>query len=140
MDGELTAAQAIAVKIAFRRVTAINLKLPEDTVEQAVRIPGTVGWDRKAAAHSDIFNALADVTGDPVVAPVLISGVGLSYDLMVAAGRAAGRDDNRFPATYAGAASGRGRRGSAGGHGQSSPRADCLWRMAREQRASRSQP
>jgi DNA-binding FadR family transcriptional regulator len=140
MDNGLIAAQAIAVKFAFRRLTAINLKLLDDSVEQAVRIPGTSGWDRKAAAHAEIFNVLADVTGDPVVAPVLISGVGLSYDLMVAAGRAAdgmitGSRRRMLAQLRAGAVE-----EASAEMGNHLRVLHHLWRMAREQRASRSQP
>src|SRR5436309_7279448 len=44
---------------------------------------------RKAAAHAEIFNVLADAAGDPFAGSVLNSGVGLAYDMMIAAGRAA---------------------------------------------------
>jgi hypothetical protein len=89
MDSDLIKVQAIAARIAFGQLTATNLKLLEDSIEQARRIPATVGWNQKAAAYAEIFSVLADVAADPVVAPVLISGVELSYDLMVAAGQCA---------------------------------------------------
>jgi DNA-binding FadR family transcriptional regulator len=53
------------------------------------RIPAAFPWDRKVAAHAEIFNVLADAANDPLAGPLLSSGVGLAYDLMIAAGRAA---------------------------------------------------
>lgn len=64
------------------------MKALHDSVERACRIPAAFGWDRKAAAHAEIFYVLADAANDPL-APVLNSGVGLAYDLMITAGRVA---------------------------------------------------
>jgi DNA-binding FadR family transcriptional regulator len=90
MNNELIEAQVIAVRIACGRLTALGLKTLQDSVEQACSLPAAFGWERKAAAHAEIFNVLADAAGDLVVGPVLRSGVGLSHDLMIAAGRCAG--------------------------------------------------
>lgn len=83
---ELVVAQVSAVRIACRRITGAHLKALRDSVEQACRIPAAMPWDRKAMAHAEFFNALADVVGDHLVAPVLSGGAGLAYDLMAAAG------------------------------------------------------
>jgi GntR family transcriptional regulator, transcriptional repressor for pyruvate dehydrogenase complex len=85
---ELIQAQASATRVACRRMTALHLKALQDSVEQACRVPAGFQWDRKAAAHAEIFNVLADAADDPLTAPVLSDGVGFAYDLMVAAGRA----------------------------------------------------
>ena len=89
MNNDLIEAQVVAVRIACGLLRGLHLKALEDSVEQACGLPYASGWERKAAAHAAIFNVLADASGDPVVAPVLSSGVGLSYDLMIAAGRGA---------------------------------------------------
>ena len=86
-DGQLIPVLAAAVRIACRRMTALQLKALHDSVEQAWRTPAAFGWDRKAAAHAEIFNLLAAATSDPL-APVLRSGAGLAYDLMIGTGRA----------------------------------------------------
>ena len=59
------------------------------SVEHAGRTPAAFGWDRKAAAHAEIFNVLADLAADPAASAVLSSGTGFVYDLLLAAGRAA---------------------------------------------------
>jgi GntR family transcriptional regulator, transcriptional repressor for pyruvate dehydrogenase complex len=86
--GQLIPVLAAAVRIACRRMTAPHLKALHDSVEQAWRTPAAFGWDRKAAAHAEIFNQLADAASDRL-APVLSAGAGLAYDLMIEAGRAA---------------------------------------------------
>jgi hypothetical protein len=90
MNDELIEAQVVAIRIACRQMTAVHLKALHDSVEQACRIPGDFPWERKAAAHAEIFNVLADAAHGPLPAPMLSGGVGLAYELMVATGRAAG--------------------------------------------------
>lgn len=84
---ELIETQVIAIRIACGQMTTPHLKALRDSVEQACRVPAAFPWDRKAAAHAEIFNVLADGVNDPLMASVLSSGVGLTYDLTVAAGR-----------------------------------------------------
>ena len=84
---ELIETQVIAIRIACGQMTTTHLKALQDSVDQACRVPAAFAWDRKAAAHAEIFNVLADGVDDPLVAAVLSSGVGLAYDLTVAAGR-----------------------------------------------------
>jgi DNA-binding GntR family transcriptional regulator len=82
-------ALASAAEIACRRMTSAQLTALHGRVEEACQLPIAAGWDRKAAAHADFFRVLAEVGGDPVAAPVLVSGGELAYDLMVTAGRPA---------------------------------------------------
>src|SRR5215472_1057148 len=89
MTGELIELQVSAVRNACGQMTALHLKALHDSIEQACRIPAASWWDRKAAAHAEIFNLLADAVNEPLVGRVLSSGAGLAYDLMIAAGRAA---------------------------------------------------
>lgn len=89
MTDELIEVQISAAHIACGRITAPHLKALYDSVEQACRIPAALWWDRKAAAHAEIFNVLADAADDPLAGAALGSGVGLAYDLMLAAGPAA---------------------------------------------------
>jgi hypothetical protein len=46
-------------------------------------------WGRKAAAHAEIFNVLADMAPDPGTRALLNRGAGFVYALMTAAGRTA---------------------------------------------------
>ena len=99
---ELIETQVIAIRIACGQMTTTHLKALQDSVDQACRVPAAFAWDRKVAAHAEIFNVLADGVDDPLVAAVLSSGVGLAYDLTVAAGRTARpRDATRQCASVA---------------------------------------
>lgn len=89
MADELVMTQVSAVRIASRRVTGEHMQALRDSVERASRIPAAVPWERKAAAHAEFFNVLADVMGDDLVAPVLHNGAKVDHDLMAAAGRQA---------------------------------------------------
>jgi hypothetical protein len=89
MDDELIQGQVVAVRIACRRITVQRLEALHHSVEQACLLPVRFGWDRKAAAHAEIFNMLADAVRDLVLRQILNSGVGLVHHLMLAAGPAA---------------------------------------------------
>jgi DNA-binding FadR family transcriptional regulator len=89
MDDELIQGQVVAVRIACRRITVQRLEALHHSVEQACLLPVRFGWDRKAAAHAEIFNMLADAVRDRVLRQILNSGVGLVHHLMLAAGPAA---------------------------------------------------
>jgi DNA-binding GntR family transcriptional regulator len=89
MDDELIRVCAVAVRLACRRMTPRYLKALHDSVEQTCCLSSRFDWDRKAAAHAEFVNLLADVTGDPALA-VLVGGVpGQLHDLMVVVGPAA---------------------------------------------------
>ena len=87
MDEELIWWCVIATRAACVRMTSRHLKALQDSVGQARSLPAGFAWDRKATAHVQIFNLLADVAADhPVPAMVLAGAVGTMYDLMVAVG------------------------------------------------------
>src|SRR5271169_2362502 len=89
MDDELIQGQVAALRIACRRMSVQRLEALRHSVEQACLLPGRFGWDRKAAAHAEIFNVLADAVRDLALRRVLNSGVGLVHHLMMVAGPAA---------------------------------------------------
>jgi DNA-binding FadR family transcriptional regulator len=89
MDDELIQGQVAAIRIACRRMSARRLEALHQSVEQARLLPARFGRDRKAAAHAEIFNLLADAVRDPALRQVLNSGVGLVHHLMMTAGPAA---------------------------------------------------
>ena len=45
-----------------------------------------LAWDRKAAAHAELFNLLGDATGDPVLARLAGVAVGWTHNLAVSVG------------------------------------------------------
>jgi DNA-binding FadR family transcriptional regulator len=89
MDEGMIQAQVIAARLACARMTARHLKTLQDSVERACGLAGGSQWDRKAAAHAEIFGLLADLADDPVLAPVLRGGPGYVRELMMAVGRVA---------------------------------------------------
>ena len=88
MDDELIRVCALATRAACRRMTQSGLKALHDSVEQACYLPKGLGWDRKAAAHAQIVNLLADTAEDPVLALLVRDAPGQLHDLMIAAGPA----------------------------------------------------
>ena len=82
-------AQAMAVRIACARMTVLHLTEFHDSVERACSLTARSQWDRKAAAHAEIFRLLADAVDDPLLASLLTGGAGYMRELMLAVGRAA---------------------------------------------------
>ena len=82
-------AQATATRIACARMTMAHLSALRDSVERASCLAARSEWDRKAAAHAEIFVLLADVADDPVLAPLLKGGAAYARELMLVVGRAA---------------------------------------------------
>jgi hypothetical protein len=86
MEEGMIQAQVIAARLACARITVRHLEALQDSVERACGLAGRCQWDRKAAAHAEIFGLLADVADDPVLAPVLRGGPGYVRELIVAVG------------------------------------------------------
>lgn len=89
MDDELILVCTLATRIACQRMTPPHLKALRDSVEQARCLPTRTAWDRKATAHAEIVNHLADAAADPVLALLVRNVPGELYDLMVTVGPAA---------------------------------------------------
>jgi DNA-binding GntR family transcriptional regulator len=89
MEEGMIQAQAMAARIACARMTMLHLTALHDSVERACCLAGRSQWDRKAAAHAEIFRLLADVVDDPLLAPLLTRGAGYVRELMLEVGRAA---------------------------------------------------
>ena len=90
MDDELIRWCALATRASCARMTPPRLSALQDSVGQARGLPARFAWDRKAAAHAQIFHLLADVITDrPVNALLLDRVVGAVHDLMVTVGPAA---------------------------------------------------
>ena len=80
---------ATAAQIASQRMSPQYLRALRESVEQACGLPRYTGWDRKATAHAEIVNLLADASGDPVLTLLLRNVPGQLHDLMIAVGPAA---------------------------------------------------
>lgn len=89
MHEELIQLLATAVSIVGARIHGPCLSDLRASLDQACAVPVECGWERKAAAHAEFFNALADAAAHPRLTPVFGQGAGFAYDLMITAGRAA---------------------------------------------------
>ena len=89
MNDELTQVLAQATRLACTAITRPHQAALQASLDQARAVPAELGWERKAAAHAEFFNALADTAGAPRLTPVFNHGAGLVYDLMITAGRSA---------------------------------------------------
>jgi DNA-binding GntR family transcriptional regulator len=89
MEEGMIQAQAMAARIACARMTMPHLTALHDSVERACCLADRSQWDRKAAAHAEIFSRPTDVVDDPLLAPLLTRGAGYVRELMLEVGRAA---------------------------------------------------
>jgi DNA-binding GntR family transcriptional regulator len=89
MEDGMIQAQAMAARIACARMTMLHLTELHDSVEWACGLAAKSQWDRKAAAHAEMFSLLADVVDDPLLTPLLTGGAGYIRELLLAVGRAA---------------------------------------------------
>ena len=81
---------ATATGIACTAITSEQLAAAlQDSLNQACDIPARLQWDRKAAAHAEFFNVLAEATDDPRLAKVLKHSALFAHDLMIEVGRSA---------------------------------------------------
>jgi len=75
------------IRIACEKMTAPALGMLRDSVECAASLPTRPGWERKAAAHAEIFRLLAEIAGDRAAGKP--GGAGFAGELMHAVGPAA---------------------------------------------------
>jgi GntR family transcriptional regulator, transcriptional repressor for pyruvate dehydrogenase complex len=64
MEPNLIRVQATAARVACEQMTEAALRALSDSVDRAACLPARPGWERKAAAHAEIFGLLADVAGN----------------------------------------------------------------------------
>lgn len=89
MDDEFIRVNAMATRAACARMTTMRLRALHDSAEHASCLLGKSAWDRRAAAHAEIFILLARMTDDPVLAPVLLGAADDVHHLVLVAGPAA---------------------------------------------------
>jgi hypothetical protein len=78
--------QSAVVRAACEQRTEQDLASLRASVEQAASVPPGDGWERRAAAHVEFHNLLADATGNPVLAILVRSMTDTLRDIMVAVG------------------------------------------------------
>lgn len=89
MDEGLIQVRAMATRAACVRMTTARLRTLHDSVQHASCLRDRSPWDRRAGPHAEIFVLLADMTDDPVLAPVPGGAADLVHQLVLAAGPAA---------------------------------------------------
>ena len=82
---EMIRAQAMTARVACARMTVVRLAALRDSVERACGFAARSQWDRKAAAHAEIFSLLADAADDQR----LVESAASAHQLILAVGRAA---------------------------------------------------
>jgi DNA-binding GntR family transcriptional regulator len=86
MYEELIRVQGAAARVVCAGITARQLAVLQDSVQLAAGLPDGTGWDRRAAAHGQVFTLLAAAAGDSIVAAILGSGAEHLRDLAIGAG------------------------------------------------------
>src|SRR5262252_2399543 len=81
MEEGMIQAQAMAARIACARMTMLHLIELHASVERACGLAARSQWDRKAAAHAEMFSPLAGMVDDPLLA------VGRAADGMIVSSR-----------------------------------------------------
>jgi GntR family transcriptional regulator, transcriptional repressor for pyruvate dehydrogenase complex len=83
---DLIRVQVMATRAAGQRITGTALEHLLDSVDRACGQPARPGWERKAAAHAEIFGLLVEVAGGPAMAARYGGRVRLLGELMCTVG------------------------------------------------------
>ena len=86
MDEGLIRAQAMAVRTACAWLPAQRVSDLHERMDRASSSWAGSPWERRAAAHAHTFVLLADVSGDPVLSPVLRGAADMMRELLLAVG------------------------------------------------------
>lgn len=123
MDDEFIRVNAMATRAACARMTTMRLRALHDSAEHASCLLGKSAWDRRAAAHAEIFILLARMTDDPVLAPVLLGAADDVHHLVLVAGGTGGQwHDPQLTSAAARLHARRGRRWRSAGDGKAPQR------------------
>ena len=83
---ELIRAQVTVVRLACEQMTGPAFRLLHASVDRACCLPAGPGWERKTAAHAEIFRQLAGLAGGPAATAAHTGQARLIRDLMRAVG------------------------------------------------------
>jgi len=83
---DMIGAQVMAARAACGQMTGPAFQLLRESVDRACRLPARPGWERKAAAHAEIFPLLSRMVGEPAACGDRSGQSGLICDLMRAVG------------------------------------------------------
>jgi DNA-binding GntR family transcriptional regulator len=83
---EMVSLLSVAARAACQQMTPRYLDALHASVEQASCLPARPDWERKAAAHAELFTMLGVLTGDGDLARLMSSATGRLQDLVVTVG------------------------------------------------------
>src|ERR1700743_709455 len=89
MDERIIELYAHATRTACLRMTPQHVAALQASLEQSRCLSARQQWDRKATAHAEMFNPLADAAPEALPSSLLSSATGRVHDLMITVGPAA---------------------------------------------------
>ena len=108
------------IRIACEKMTPPALEMLRASAAGAASLPTRPGWERKAAAHAEVFRLLAQIAGDRAGGnPGGEAGIARRVDARGWSGRQ--RDDHQLPAAAARASAHGRRRCHGAGNGNPPP-------------------
>jgi hypothetical protein len=89
MDEQIIELYAHVARTACLRMTPQHLAALQSSLDQTSCLSARLQWDRKATAHAEMFNLLADAVAEALPSSLLSSATGRVHDLMITVGPAA---------------------------------------------------
>jgi DNA-binding FadR family transcriptional regulator len=89
MDEQIIELYALVARTACLRMTPQHLAALQSSLDQTSCLSARLQWDRKATAHAEMFNLLADAVAEALPSSLLSSATGRVHDLMITVGPAA---------------------------------------------------
>jgi DNA-binding FadR family transcriptional regulator len=89
MDEQIIELYAHVTRTACLRMTPQHLAALQSSLDQTTCLSARLQWDRKATAHAEMFNMLADAVAEALPSSLLSSATGRVHDLMITVGPAA---------------------------------------------------
>jgi DNA-binding FadR family transcriptional regulator len=89
MDKQTIELYARATRTACLRMTPQHVAALQSSFEQSRCLSARLQWDRKATAHAEMFNLLADAAAEALPSSLLSSATARVHDLMIRVGPAA---------------------------------------------------
>ena len=89
MDEHIIELYVHATRTACTRMTPQHVAALQFSLEQSRCLSARLQWDRKATAHAEMFNLLADAAAEALPSSLLSGATGRVHDLMIRVGQAA---------------------------------------------------
>ena len=86
MDEQIIQLYARVTRTACMRMTPQHVAALQSSLDQSCCLSARHQWDRKATAHAEMFNLLADAAAEALPSSLLSSATGRVHDLMITVG------------------------------------------------------